>query len=149
MIANYHHNLSHSMIAIRYLIKSAFHSNKTSENFETKTNGADFFLKSLQNFRKLLNSRKPNYSTENIGNSARKAKWNGFLLPRKVVLFSWNSKTAVPFVAENLRQEIQTGIFHRMENALTDFTCAAFSRNNATRPHFNYCRFPLFDVRAR
>lgn len=92
-------------------IKGAFHSNKTSENFETGTNGAEIFWEGFQKIQKLLNFRKANYSTKNIGNSGRKAKWNGisvenFSIPRKVVLFSWNSKTAVSFVAGNFPREI-------------------------------------------
>ena len=45
--------------------RSAFHSTKTSEIFETETNGTEISREKFQKIRKLLNFRKANHSTEN------------------------------------------------------------------------------------
>ena len=44
--------------------RGAFHSTKTFENFETEANGTEISWKSFQKFRKLLNFRNANHSTE-------------------------------------------------------------------------------------
>jgi len=59
------------------LIRGAFHSTKTSEIFETGTNGTEISWKRSKKVRKLLNFRKVNQSTKNDGNSRMKIKWNG------------------------------------------------------------------------
>ena len=53
----------------------AFHSTKTFENLETAANGTGISWKS---FRKLLNFRSANHSTENFRNSGSKVEWKFF-----------------------------------------------------------------------
>ena len=53
----------------------AFHSTKTFENLETEANGTESSWKSFQKFRKLLNFRNANHSTENFRNSGSKVEW--------------------------------------------------------------------------
>jgi len=55
----------------------AFHSTKISEIFETGANGTEISRERSQKFRKLLNFRKANHSTQNSANSGMKIKWNG------------------------------------------------------------------------
>ena len=55
--------------------RGAFHSTKTFENLETAANGTEISWKSFQKFRKLLNFRNANHSTENFRNSGRKVEW--------------------------------------------------------------------------
>ena len=73
----------------------AFHSSKTFENLETAANGTEMSPKSFRKFRKLLNFRNANRSTENSRNP--EAKLNGkqtpvenFSIPCEVVLFCEN-----------------------------------------------------------
>ena len=77
----------------------AFHSSKTFENLETVANGTEMSPKSFQKFRKLLNFRNVNHSTENSRNLGSKVEWKAnsrekFLenmgTPREVVLFCGN-----------------------------------------------------------
>ena len=56
-------------------IVGAFHSIKTFENFETAANGTEISWKSFQKFRKLLNFRNANHSTEIFRNSGNKVEW--------------------------------------------------------------------------
>ena len=53
----------------------AFHSSKTFENLETAANGTEMSPKSFQKFRKLLNFRNANHSTENSRNPGSKVEW--------------------------------------------------------------------------
>ena len=75
-----------------------FHSTKTFENLETAANGTEISCKSFLKFRKLLNFRNANHSTENFRNSGSKVEWKenfqenffeNLGIPRKVVLFFW------------------------------------------------------------
>ena len=55
--------------------KGAFHLTKTFENLETAANGTEMSPKSFQKFRKLLNFRNANHSTENSRNPGSKVEW--------------------------------------------------------------------------
>ena len=55
--------------------RGAFHSTKPFENVETAANGTEISRKSFQKFRKLLNFRNVNHSTENSRNSGRYVEW--------------------------------------------------------------------------
>ena len=77
----------------------AFHSTKTFEHLEIAANGTEISWKSFQKFRKLLNFRNANHSTENFRNSGSKVEWKenfreiffeNLGIPREVVLFSGN-----------------------------------------------------------
>ena len=53
----------------------AFHSTRTFEKLETAANGTEISWKSFHKFRKLLNFRNANHSTENFRNSGSKVEW--------------------------------------------------------------------------
>ena len=84
----------------------SFHSTKTFENLETAANGTEISWKSFQKFRKLLNFRNANHSTENFRNSGSKVEWKenfreiffeNLGIPREVVLFFGNvGKSSLP-----------------------------------------------------
>ena len=74
----------------------AFHSTKTFENLESAANDTDIPRKSFQKFRKLLNCRNANHSTENSRFSGSIVEWKqnfrenifeNLGIHRKVVLF--------------------------------------------------------------
>ena len=74
----------------------AFHSTKTFENLESAANDTDISRKSFQKFRKLLNCRNANHSTENSRFSGSIVEWKqnfrenifeNLGIHRKVVLF--------------------------------------------------------------
>ena len=96
---------------------------KTFENLETAANGTEISWKSFQKFRKLLNFRNANHSTENFRNSGSKVEWKenfreiffeNLGIPREVVLFFGMSenrhyrcsqpKNAVPFATGSCRK---------------------------------------------
>ena len=52
--------------------QGAFHSTKTFENLETALNGTEISWESFQKFRKLMNFRNANHSTENFRYSGSK-----------------------------------------------------------------------------
>ena len=91
---------------------------KNQSNEEYILNGTEIswpWKVSRKSRRKLLNIHKGNHLAENVGNSERKAKWNGNflvtnLISRKVVLFSGNSRKCCFFVTGNLR-ELKSGLF--------------------------------------
>ena len=69
------------------------------KNLETAANGTEMSPKTFQKFRKLLNFRNANHSTENSRNPGSKVEWKAnsrekFLenlgIPREVVLFCGN-----------------------------------------------------------
>ena len=78
-------------------ICSALHPTKTFENLKTVANGTENSRKSFQKFRKLLNFRNANHSTENSRNSGSKVEWKkkkfeNLGIPREVVPFFGNFK---------------------------------------------------------
>ena len=83
----------------------AFHSTKAFENLESAANDTEISRKSFQKFRKLLNGRNANDSTENsrFSGSIVESKEN-FLenifenlgIPRKVALFLKILENALP-----------------------------------------------------
>ena len=68
---------SHVANALYSKTGGAFHSTKTFENLETAANGTEISWKSFQKFRKLLNFRNANHSTENFRNSGNGKKTSG------------------------------------------------------------------------
>ena len=93
----------------------AFHSTKTFENFESVANDTEISRKSFQKFRKLLNCRNANHSTENSRFSGSIVEWKqnfrenifeNLGIHRKVALFLKILENALPsasgsWVAEN------------------------------------------------
>ena len=73
---------------------------------ETAANGTEISWKSFQKFRKLLNFRNANHSTENFRNSGSKVEWKenfrenffeNLGIPREIVLFIGNvGKSSLP-----------------------------------------------------
>ena len=55
--------------------RGSFHWTKTFENLETAANDSQISRKSFQKFRKLLNFRNANLSTENSRNPGSKVEW--------------------------------------------------------------------------
>ena len=87
------------MVILYEEIWGAFHSTKIFENLETAANGTEISRKSYQKFRKLMNFRNANHSTENSRNSGIKVVWKenfqektfeNLGIPRKAVLFFGN-----------------------------------------------------------
>ena len=120
MLTSLHLHKKSSEISIK--TRGAFHSTKT---FEIEANGTEISWKSFQKFRKLLNFRNANHSTEQFRNSGSKVEWKenfreNLGVPREVVLFSGNvGKSSLPVQStENCCSvrfwklpEIQTGSF--------------------------------------
>ena len=126
MLTSLHLHKKSSEVSIK--TRGAFHSTKTFENLETAANGTEISWKSFQKFRKLLNFRNVNHSTENL-NSGSKVEWkenfqenffDNLGIPREVVLFFGNvGKSSLPVQSTekccSIRYwklpEIQTGSF--------------------------------------
>ena len=93
--------------------RGAFRSTKTFDNLETAANGTEISWKSFQKFRKLLNFRNANHSTENFRNSGSEVEWKenfreNLGIPRKVALF-WKCRKIVITGAVNRKM-----LFHSL-----------------------------------
>ena len=103
----------------------AFHSTKTFENFETAAIGTEMSRKSFQKFRKLLNFRNANHSTENSRNFGNKVEWKenfgenifeNLGIPCEVILFFGNFREYCSIRNWKL-PKIESGRFGWMESA--------------------------------
>ena len=94
--------------------RGPFHSTKTFGNLETTANGTKISRESFKEFRKLLNFRNANLSTENSRNPGRskverkenfrKKVSENLVIPREVVLFLEILENAPPFATGSCRK---------------------------------------------
>ena len=103
----------------------AFHSTKTFKNLQTAANGTDVSQKSFQKFRKLLNFRNSNHSTENSRTFGNKVEWKETFREKCFQKFGYTSRGCSLFgnfgkcCANRYWKlpKIQTGCFGWMERA--------------------------------